>query len=139
METKARDPRIELLVATAGHERPGLASTRYANVPVYIHLEVYVRAATSVNNRTTDMEENPISRSMTQTTAIWTCFSHTQAYPTTHGGSQSIANFELSKRIFGRCQSTVLMREYRKYSLLRATFLRSLQSSLQAPDQTNAH
>jgi len=76
---KARVPRNELFVATAVHERPGLASTRYANVLVYIHLKVDVRAIATVNRGSADIDENPMSTSMVQMAATWACFSHTQA------------------------------------------------------------
>lgn len=52
---KSKGSSNELFVATAAHERPGLASTRYANVLLYIHLEVDVRATATTNNWSSDI------------------------------------------------------------------------------------
>lgn len=97
-------PRKELLVATAIDERPRFASTTYARLLAYIHLGLVVDVR-SVNNQRpststlTYTEKKPTRNSITHTAEMCTCFSHTQAYPTTEGGRPHIANFELSRRI----------------------------------------
>lgn len=79
IEIKAIVPRNELFVATAVDERPGLASTRYASVLAYIHLEVDVRVTMTICKCYTDVEENPASTSVMQMVATFICFWHTQA------------------------------------------------------------